>query len=72
MNYNLDLFWYKMVKTNLLFSFFFKLFFNHSGVVLTLSKGPEHPKQLVLFFFKLKKPKKNKKQNFFVVVNLKK
>ena len=28
-------------------SFVFKLFFNHSGMVLALSKGPEHPKKLI-------------------------
>ena len=35
MNYNLDLFLYKMC--------FLIYFFNHSGMDLALSKGPEHP-----------------------------
>ena len=28
----------------------FKLFFNHSGMVLALSKGPEHPDNFFFFF----------------------
>ena len=43
-NNNFDLIGYKMV---IFLQIFLKLFLNHSGMVLALSKGPEAPKKLV-------------------------
>ena len=47
MNYNFDLFWYKTV---IFFQIISKLFLNHSGMVLPLRRGTEHPKNLYSFF----------------------
>ena len=44
--------WQLLTKNNIVLNFF-KLFFNHSGMVLALSKGPEHPKKIVFVFFNL-------------------
>ena len=40
-----------LTKKIFYFPICFKLLFNHSGMVLALSKGPEHPKKLVFFLF---------------------
>ena len=57
---------WQLLKKKTIFSNFFQIIF--SGMVLALSKGPEHPKKLVFFFLNLKKQKTKPKNTFIFFI----